>query len=79
MKKHIAKFGMLFLTISLNADCLVDYSIMYVLAGNERHKTRNIGYPYLISFNNAGDAKKVRGELKLNWLDKRTVDCKEFK
>ena len=56
--------------------CAVDYSLMYSLAENERHGKREIGYPYLISFNVKNDAKAMRNEMKGEWLDWRTIDCK---
>ncbi len=78
MKIYIALFSVLFLSKSLLAECLVDYSVMYVLAKNERHTSKDIGYPYLISFNNQKDALKAKNTLELNWLDSRTVDCKSL-
>lgn len=78
MKIHIAMLSFLFLVKPIGAECLVDYSIMYVLAKNERHTSKDIGYPYLISFNNKEDALKAKNTLKLNWLDNRTVDCKSL-
>ncbi len=68
-------FYFLFLSTLLYSDCLIDYSVMYVIAKNEKHSQRDVGYPYLISFNNKEDAGRARSELKLNWLDSRTVDC----
>ncbi|MFA6195347.1 MAG: hypothetical protein WC656_01730 [Sulfurimonas sp.] len=77
MNKLAKSFSILALSTSLFADCQVDYAIMYTIAKNERHANRNIGYPYLISFNSEKDANRARQELELNWLDKRTVDCGE--
>lgn len=48
---------------------------MYTIATAERQKNRSVGYPYLISFNNRKDVKKAKKNIKLNWLDNRTVDC----
>lgn len=59
-----------------NKECIVDYSVMYVVAQNERHSKRDIGYPYLISFNSQNDVAVAKKSAKLNWLDNRTVDCR---
>ena len=32
-------------------DCPVEYSVMNAIAKNERHPKREVGYPYIISFN----------------------------
>jgi hypothetical protein len=60
--------------------CAVDYSVMFTIAQNERHPKKDIGYPYLISFNNKDDAIKAKNTLKLQseWLDARTIDCKSL-
>ena len=78
MKVLVKSFSILALFSALNADCLVDYKIMYALADCENHKNRDIGYPYLISFNNKKDAIRVKKKLKLNWLDSRSVDCRNL-
>lgn len=78
MKKLAKNLSILAFSTILYADCTVDYSVMYVIAKNERHALKDVGYPYLISFNNQDDANKARKELNLNWLDKRTVDCGEL-
>ena len=78
MKILFQSFSLVVLSALLYADCPIDYSVMYVLAGNEKHITKDIGYPYLISFNNTKDAEKARDKLALNWLDGRTVDCTDL-
>lgn len=55
--------------------CSLDYSILYLIAMNERHKDRDIGYQYLISFNNKNDVNKAKEKFK-GFLDNRTIDCK---
>lgn len=71
-----ASFALL-LTSSLQAECLVDYSVMYLIANQEMHIKKDIGYPYLISFNESKDSKLAKKKLKeLDWLDARTLDCK---
>ncbi|MBW6487553.1 hypothetical protein [Sulfurimonas sp.] len=78
MNKAAKSFSFsLLLASMLQAECLVDYSVMYLIAKNEMHEKRDIGYPYLISFNNPNDSKKAKEKISdLNWLDGRTVDCK---
>lgn len=78
VKRLVKSLNALVLSSFLYADCSVDYPIMYVIAKNEKHANRNVGYPYLISFNSEKDASRARQELKLNWLDKRTVDCSDL-
>jgi len=63
------------LSTQLYSDCKVDYALMYTIATAERQKNKDIGYPYLISFNNRQDAKKAKKHIQLNWLNSRTVDC----
>jgi len=65
----------LFASSLLLAECKVDYSVMYSIANCEKHGKREVGYPYLISFNSKKEAKKAKQVLKLNWLDSRSVDC----
>lgn len=78
MNKAVKSFSIiLLLASSLKAECLVDYSVMYLIANNEMHKERDVGYPYLISFNSPKDAQLAKESIKdLHWLDKRSVDCK---
>lgn len=79
MNKAVRSFSFaLLLTSILQAECLVDYSVMYLVANQEMHKKRDIGYPYLISFNNPEDAKKTKNKLDLSWIDERTIDCKDL-
>ena len=60
-------------------ECKVSHKIMYGIASMERHPKRDIGYPYLISFNKKANMSSVKDELadmNLIILDNRTVDCK---
>lgn len=59
-------------------ECSLDYSIMYLVAMNEKHKDRNVGYPYLISFNNKKEASVAKHYIN-GFLDNRTIDCKNEK
>jgi len=59
-----------------NDTCDVDSSILKIIAEVERHNKREIGYQYLISFNNKKDAKQIRKQLgKDIFIDSRTIDC----
>lgn len=71
----IFSLAIVILPVYLYGECKVDYSILYTIAAQERHIDKPIGYPYLISFNSAKSAIKSKRKLKLNWLDKRTIDC----
>ena len=72
----------LFLCLSgyLLADsCTVNYKMLYAIAQNERHKKRDVGYPYLISFNHIQDRFKLKPEHRKWMLDNRTLDCQNQK
>lgn len=56
--------------------CQITYKMLYVIAKNERHPKREVGYPYLISFNNINDSRHLNPGDKKMMLDKRTMDCK---
>lgn len=56
-------------------ECEFDYAVMYEVASNEKHPSRPTGYPYLISFNNKEDVKKLPSSLAKMMLDGRTMDC----
>lgn len=57
--------------------CNIDYSIMRTIAKQEGSQYRNVGYPYIISFNKIEQIEEVR-DLFINseQLDKRHFDCK---
>jgi len=55
--------------------CLLKYSTMYIIAMNEKHKDKAVGYPYLISLNNKKDVIKAKEKYKNYFLDNRTIDC----
>jgi len=57
--------------------CITDPVIMYSIAEIEHHVSRNIGYPYLISFNNKTIAQKAIHDKYLSnlFIDNRTLDC----
>lgn len=60
----------------LAKECRLDYSILYLIAMNEKHKSRQVGYPYLISFNKKSDLIKAKKLHIDGFLDTRTIDCK---
>jgi len=53
-------------------ECNIDYGIMRYIAQVERSIYRDIGYPYIISFNN-----KIRIKIPFEYkqLDNRSLDC----
>lgn len=59
-------------------ECEIGYKVLYTIAQAERHPKKEVGYPYLISFNKTQQIailKKLKPELKYKVLDKRSVDC----
>jgi len=54
---------------------------MYAIAKNERHIKREIGYPYIISFNGTVpvELERVLTEYGIEKLDNRSFDCKSLK
>ena len=85
IKKVLMSLVVIFLSNNLysqtynNDSCNLSHKILYGVAKNERHAKRDVGYPYLISFNDSEDMKKVKQDLeqlKMIFLDDRTIDCK---
>lgn len=56
-------------------ECALDYSIMYLIAMNEKHPNREVGYPYLISFNEKGDVVTAKKNRIVGFIDNRSIDC----
>ena len=67
---------LLFLNSFIFAKCIIPYEIMYALGKNERHLKRDVGYPYLISFNKTKHYKRFAKKYKRYFMDKRTIDCR---
>ena len=82
LKKQKLFFILIFITSSLlgyEPKCKLKNEFLYAIAENEKHRSKDVGYPYLISFNNKKDAKRVKKYLLMlegKWLDWRTYDCK---
>jgi hypothetical protein len=72
-------FLLIFPFVLFGGDCVVNYKMLYAIAQNERHKKRDIGYPYLISFNHKNDRFKLKTEHRKWMLDNRTLDCRSQK
>lgn len=86
MSKIIVFF--IFLFVSFNAlkaeqfsgsyiqGCSLDYSLMRFIAKIEKSSKRDVGYPFLISFNSKKDFKFL-GSLKNPYIkiNQRTIDC----
>jgi len=63
-------------------ECPLDYRLMYSIAKTEGHYKRDVGYPYIICFNKGEDVEKFKSINKfknIEWLDKRSLDCKNSK
>lgn len=75
-------FALLLSITILNAfdtsSCSVDNRIMYAIAKMEGHPKKNVGYPYLISFNIKSEASLIKQNHKFKkfFLDRRSIDCK---
>lgn len=85
MKKLFLKFFLILivLTISANAqknkiNCDLNYSIIELIANAERSVKREIGYPYLISFNEKINYGNYIHNKKYKRIDSRTLDCLEL-
>ncbi|AXH16404.1 hypothetical protein CP985_03405 [Malaciobacter mytili LMG 24559] len=55
--------------------CTVDYEVMELIAIAEKHKNKEVGYPYLISFNDSLEYSKLLKNHNFKKLDNRTLDC----
>lgn len=77
MKKFFGIFILIIVIFdSASANCTATYEMLYAIASNERHKSRDVGYPYLISFNKKTDVRKLKVEDKRFMIDNRTLDCR---
>lgn len=79
LKKALLSLVALILSNSLYAECGISHKIMYGIAKVEHHAKRDVGYPYIISFNNPSelkDIKKLLSGVGLLILDDRSIDCK---
>lgn len=62
-------------------ECEIGYRVLYAIAQVERHPKKEVGYPYLISFNKTSQTailaklKATMPQLRYKFLDKRTIDC----
>lgn len=70
----------LFLSSTSVANCKVKHELMYAIASVEKHPKLDVGYPYIISFNNKEDWIKKDEVLKGSKFrtfknDNRTIDC----
>jgi len=80
IKLFLSIFLLSFSLFASNNKCDIDSSILKIIAKAERHSQKEVGYPFLISFNNKNDAKLVKSQIgKSIFLDSRTIDCKNKK
>lgn len=54
--------------------CELSHESMVLIAKTEKHPKRRLGYPYLISFNNESDAKKVYQRYQVMFIPNKGVD-----
>ena len=83
MKKKIGALVLLSLlgTATLKAEnikCGLSYDLMEVIAKVEGTSKREVGYPYIISFNNPIDYKEVLKGKDFKYINSRTLDCKNL-
>ncbi|WP_152184862.1 hypothetical protein [Sulfurimonas indica] len=60
-------------------NCQIDNQILLLIASAERCNQREIGYPYLISFNSKKEKEQARKIANFKWIDNRTADCLDAK
>ncbi|RDU73030.1 hypothetical protein CQA57_05755 [Helicobacter anseris] len=82
MKKLL--IALLFCYLATSKECIIEYDVLYTIASIESHPKRNIGYPFIISFNNKSDFQRIKKEkilqdLDIEILDNRSIDCKSVK
>lgn len=75
--------GVIFLALSSwsYAKCEISYKVLYAVANIERHPKKEVGYPFIISFNKTSEMKilKTIPKSKYEILDNRSIDCKSLK
>ena len=76
--RFILVFFLIF-TYSYSKECKISYKMMWSVAHNERHPKRDVGYPFLISFNKKAQRFNLTKEHQQMMLDDRTLDCKNQK
>lgn len=55
--------------------CKIHSDVLTAIAAIEGHPKREVGYPYIISFNKNSDMQKLKKDERWFALDKRTIDC----
>jgi len=76
--KHIIIFFIFLFNINTllaQEECKFDNKLLTSILMNEYHPKKDIGYEYLISFNNKNDAKRVKALIPDYFIDNRTIDC----
>ena len=63
-------------TLGSNIKCSLSYDLMEVIAKVEGSPKRDVGYPFIISFNNPVKYKKVLKGMNFKSINNRTLDCK---
>lgn len=58
--------------------CTIKDTVILAVLEAESHPKRDIGYQYLVSFNNNNEAKLVKNYLPELFIDSRVIDCKDM-
>ena len=76
--KFFKVFFLLFPFSLFGYECKVSNDVLLLILNVEKHKNKEIGYPYLISFNNKGDSRILKKtSIGKYFIDSRTIDCKK--
>ncbi|RDU55068.1 hypothetical protein CQA49_00885 [Helicobacter sp. MIT 00-7814] len=57
------------------AECQIHDDVLFGIATIEGHPKRDLGYPYIISFNKKSDIYKLTEDDRWFSIDSRTIDC----
>ena len=79
--KYVFYIFVVFVSLSYSNVCKIDNKIMYSILKNEAYSQKDVGYPYIISFNDVSDQLMIKKtKLKQYMINPRNLDCqnKEF-
>ena len=58
--KYIFYIFVVFVSLSYSNVCKIDNKIMYSILKNEAYSQKDVGYPYIISFNDVSDQLMIK-------------------
>ena len=79
--KYVFYIFVVFVSLSYSNVCKIANKIMYSILKNEAYSQKDVGYPYIISFNDVSDQLMIKKtKLKQYMINPRNLDCqnKEF-